>query len=335
MDSFIFYIIAIILGFALLIWSSGIFVDGAADLATHFGISPIIVGMIIIGFGTSAPEIIISAVAAFKGSSDIGIGNALGSNITNITLVLGITAIFYVIPVSSRMAHKELPVLLACSTIAMATLFFGKFGIIDGIILFTTLALVLLWMVKTAQNKLKPEPLLNNIEKHFPAKHKKTAILWTTLGLVVLIVSSNLLVWGSSHIARSLGVSDLVIGLTIVAIGTSLPELAATITSAKKGETDLAIGNIIGSNFFNTLGVLAIPALFAAGEPDSAAVWRDMPIVIGLTLLLLLFTLSFDNKKVINRWKGIVFFGLFIGYQIMLFYQSTNNSGRCHSFLCL
>jgi len=335
MYSYFFYISAILIGFVLLIWSSDRFVDGAADLATYYGVSPMIVGMIIIGFGTSAPEMLVSAVAALKGSPGIGIGNALGSNITNISLVLGITAILYVIPVNSRIVNRELPLLLACSTIAMVTLAFGVFGIIDGIILFLSLVIVLSWMVKTAKIEKQPEALLSNIEDKLPKQtHKKAALFWTFTGLLLLLISSNLLVWGASHIAQSLGVSDLVIGLTIVAIGTSLPEVSATLVSARRGETDLAIGNIIGSNFFNTLGVLAIPALFAPQVPDPSAIYRDMPIVIMLTLVLLAFAHSFHHKKTINRWKGFVLLSIFIGYQLLLFYHSANNI-NCTRFLCL
>lgn len=335
MDSYFFYITSILIGFALLIWSSDRFVDGAADLAAYYGVNPMIVGMVVIGFGTSAPEMLVSAVAAFKGSAGIGIGNALGSNITNISLVLGVTAIIYIIPVKSRIIRKELPLLLACNVLALGTLAFGTFDVIDGIVLFTGLVIVLTWMMRAANTEEKPEALLHDIEEHFSEKpHQKTALFWTIVGLLLLLLSSNLLVWGSSNIAQSLGVSDLVIGLTIVAIGTSLPELAATLMSAKKGETDLAIGNIIGSNFFNTLGVLALPALLAPQTPDSSAIYRDMPIVIVLTFILLIFAHSFSHKKVLNRWKGIVLVSIFIGYQGLLFYHSANNVS-CHSLLCL
>ena len=334
MDSMTFFILAILTGFALLIWSSDRFVDGAADLARYYGVSPMLVGMLIIGFGTSAPEMLVSSVAAINGNPGIGIGNAIGSNITNITLVLGVTAIFYALPVHSQIIRIELPMLLGISVIAMMVLANGKFGIMDGLILLGTLAFVLTWMIYTASKNPKDE-LVEDVEQHYPAvPHHRSALLWTIGGLLLLVLSSQLLVWGASNIAGRLGVSDLVIGLTIVAIGTSLPELAATLMSAKKGETDLALGNIIGSNFFNTLGVLALPALISPHVPDSSAINRDMPIALMLTVVLLAFAWGFGRGRVIMFWKGIFLFSAFLVYQVVLFYQSTHQIS-CTTFLCL
>ncbi len=339
MDPYILPVLAILAGFALLIWSSDVFVDGAADLARHFGVSPIMVGMLVIGFGTSAPEMLVSGVAAFNGNPNMGIGNGIGSNITNITLVLGATALFYRLPVESRIVEKELPLLLVISIIAMATLYFGEFNLLDGLILLATLAFVLTWMIKAARTDTQTpppnDPLIDNIQEHFPdTPHKKTAMLWTLIGLLLLLVSSQLLVWGASDIAVRLGVSDLVIGLTIVAIGTSLPELAATLVSAKKGETDLAIGNIVGSNFFNTLGVLALPAIISPNMPDTNAIYRDMPIALIMSLILLMFAWGCWQKRVIGFWKGAILLTLFFGYQFILFYQSTHDI-TCTTFFCL
>ncbi len=328
----LYYSLAILAGFALLIWSSDRFVDGAADLARHFGVSPMVVGMIIIGFGTSAPEMLVSSLAAFNGNPQIGIGNAIGSNITNIALVLGITAIFYAIPVKSRIVRIELPMLLAVTVLAAVLLSFGDFGRLDGLVLLLVLGFVLSWMIYSAKHKY-PDELLTDIEEHFPNTHRTTAMFWTVAGLTLLLVSSQMLVWGASHIATLLGVSDLVIGLTIVAIGTSLPEVAATLMSAKKGETDLAIGNIVGSNFFNTLGVLALPALINPHTPDIDAIYRDMPISLLLTAILLLFAWGCWQKRIIKFWKGVILFSLFLGYQVLLFVQSTQHI-TCQSWLC-
>lgn len=334
MDSMTFFILAILAGFALLIWSSDRFVDGAADLARHYGVSPMLVGMLIIGFGTSAPEMLVSAVAAINGNPGIGIGNAIGSDITNITLVLGVTAIFYTLPVHSQIIRIELPMLLGISIIAMILLANGEFDVMDGFILLGVLAFVLTWMIYTASCSPK-DGLVEDVEQHFPAvPHHRSALFWTIGGLLLLVLSSQLLVWGASNIAEQLGVSDLVIGLTIVAIGTSLPELAATIMSAKKGETDLALGNIIGSNFFNTLGVLALPALISPHTPDSNAIYRDMPVALILTIILLAFAWGFGRGRVIKFWKGIFLFSAFLGYQVMLFYQSTHQIS-CTTLLCL
>lgn len=325
-------ILAILAGFALLIWSSDRFVDGAADLARHFGVSPMVVGMIIIGFGTSAPEMLVSSIAALNGNPQLGIGNAIGSNITNITLVLGITAIFYAIPVKSRIIRIELPMLLGISVLAAALLSIGEFGRMDGLILFIALGFVLSWMIYSAKHKY-PDELLTDIEEHFPNTHRRTALFWTVIGLILLLVSSQMLVWGASNVAEFLGVSDLVIGLTIVAIGTSLPEVAATLMSAKKGETDLAVGNIVGSNFFNTLGVLALPALIHPVTPDQDAIYRDMPISLFLTALLLLFAWGCWQKRVIKFWKGVILFSLFLGYQVLLFIQTTQQI-QCSTWFC-
>ncbi len=328
------FILAILAGFSLLIWSSDRFVDGAADLARYYGVSPMLVGMLIIGFGTSAPEMLVSGVAALNGNPGIGIGNAIGSNITNITLVLGVTAIFYALPVHSQIIRIELPMLLGVSVIAMILLANGEFGITDGLILLGTLAAVLTWMIYKASRSPEDE-LVEDVEQHYPAvPHHRSAMLWTIGGLLLLVLSSQLLVWGASNIAERVGVSDLVIGLTIVAIGTSLPELAATLMSAKKGETDLAIGNIIGSNFFNTLGVLALPALISPHVPDSSAIYRDMPIALLLTVVLLAFVWGFGKGRIIMFWKGFFLFSAFLAYQVVLFYQSTHQIS-CTTLLCL
>ena len=334
MDSIFLFILAILTGFALLIWSSDRFVDGAADLARHYGVSPMLVGMLIIGFGTSAPEMLVSAVAALNGNPSLGIGNGIGSNITNITLVLGITAIFFALPVQSRIIRIELPILLAISVLTMALLSTGEFGLLDGFFLLGTLAFVLTWMIYTTKENPSDE-LMEDIEDHYPADpHHRSAMIWTMIGLIVLVVSSQLLVWGAVNIAERFGVSDLVIGLTIVAIGTSLPEVAATIMSAKKGETDLAIGNIVGSNLFNTLGVLALPALISPHMPDTNAIYRDMPIALILTVVLLAFAWGFGRGRIISFWKGITLFSAFLGYQVILFYHSANHI-TCTTLLCL
>lgn len=330
-------IAAIVVGLVLLIWSADRFVDGAADLARFLGVPPLLVGMLVIGFGTSAPEMLVAGVAAVHGNADLGIGNAIGSNITNIALVLGFVAIFFTLPVQSRIVWREIPILLVVQLVAVGLLYWNGFSFTDGIILLVGLFAVLLWMVRISLTNPQ-DSFLEEVENEVPDKpHKKSAFLWTLVGLVILLASSNILVWGATNIAKMLQVSDLVIGLTIVAIGTSLPELAATLMSAKKGETELAIGNIVGSNIFNTLGVLAIPPLLSAVTPiyaDSNALYRDMPIMIFLTLLLWLFARGCWQKNVIFRIKGGILLALFIAYEIMLFYQSMYQV-TCTSFLCL
>jgi cation:H+ antiporter len=323
------FILAVILGFVILIWSADWFVDGAASLAQHWGISPLIIGILIIGLGTSAPEMLVAATAALEGNAELGIGNAIGSNITNITLVLGATALFVALPIHSNILKKELPLVLITGLLAWYLLSDGEFGQLDGAILLFSLFAIMGWMVYTAKKITNSnDPLLEESVEELPTEMPlKQSLFWLILGLLLLMLSSKILVWGASNIAIELGISDLIIGLTIVAIGTSLPELAATISSARKGETDLAIGNIVGSNLFNTLGVLAIPALLAPSTVSAPVLNRDMPIMIGLTVLLILFGIgcyrSARNKIIF--WNGAVFLSLFVAYEGLLYYQTITS----------
>ena len=319
---------AILVGLVLLIWSSDKFVDGSSSIAQIMGVSPLIVGMLIIGLGTSAPEMLVSAAAALEGSPGLGLGNAIGSNITNITLVLGVTAMLFVLPVQSTLLKKELPLVLASAVLAWVLLMDNAFSRSDAIILLIALAIILTWMIVSARQESKNhDSLIEDTIEELPEKQPlNSSIIWTIVGLAVLLVSSKLLVWGASNIAIQLGVSKLVIGLTIVAIGTSLPELAATISSARKGEHDLAVGNIVGSNLFNTLAVLAIPGLISPLSPlPEGLLSRDMPIMLGLTVLLLVFSFGcFANSRYkITAIKGTILFALFIAYEGLIYFQTT------------
>lgn len=321
------FLAAIFVGFVLLIWSADRFVEGAANIARNFGVTPLIVGMLIVGLGTSAPEMLVSATAAFQGNSGLGIGNALGSNITNIAMVLGITAIFYALPVHSRLLLKEFPLIIASGVLAWVLLADGFFSRLDGFILLGALVLTIGWLILSARKEAKlNDPLIEESIEELPEKlENKAAIFWTLAGLILLLISSKLLVWGASSIATQLGISDLIIGLTIVAIGTSLPELAATISSARKNETDLAVGNIVGSNLFNTMAVLALPGLIQPGTIPEGVLSRDFPIMIALSVILLVFSVGcFKSSRFqINRWKGIVLVLCFIAYEGLLYYQAT------------
>jgi len=320
---------AILVGLVLLIWSADRFIDGASSIARIVGISPLIIGMLIIGLGTSAPEMLVSGAAALQGNPGLGIGNAIGSNIANITLVLGVTAIFYILPVHSQLLRKELPLVLFSAILAWFLISDGFFSRLDGIILVIALAVILFWMIMSAKQDVKQhdhdpliEETLEELPEELPLKH---SIFWTFIGLLLLLVSSKMLVWGASNIASQLGVSDLVIGLTIVAIGTSLPELAATISSARKGETDLAVGNIVGSNLFNTLAVLALPGLIQPLKIPSEVLSRDILVMLVLTVVLLVFSFGCfkDSRYKITRNKGIILLLAFIAYESLLFYQTV------------
>lgn len=314
---------ALLIGMLVLIWSADKFVDGAAGLARHMGISPLLVGMLVVGFGTSAPEMLVSTVAALQGNPGLGIGNAIGSNITNIGLVLGVTAIIVNLPIYSRVLKIELPIILL-SGIAVYFLMINGDGLsqLDGWILAISLVVTMSTLTYLSVNS--PTPILAaeacaELPKVLPLK---PSILWTLAGLFLLIASSKMLVWSATEIAQIVGVSDLVIGLTIVAIGTSLPELAAAIASALKKETDFAVGTIIGSNIFNTLGVLAIPAIIGVSQIPEGVMDRDMPIMLGITALLLLLSIGFWQRFKITRKEGVILLGCFIAYQILLYKQT-------------
>ena len=316
------FLAAVVAGLALLIWSADKFVEGAAALARLLGVSIMIIGITIVGFGTSAPEIVVSVVAVLDNTPGLAIGNALGSNIANIGLILGVTAILVPIPVATRLFKTEYPLLLLGTAIMAWALFDLRLDLIDGIALLGLLTLSLLHLIREhrrhpaeyAREEHESEELVH--EMQMPA-----AIGWLLLGLVVLVGSSKLLVWGASGIATTLGVSDLVIGLTIVALGTSLPELAASIASLKKGNPDLAVGNVIGSNLFNSLAVIGLPAVLTSFSVEASARSRDLPVVIGLTVLLLLMS-RFPGAvpRHLTRAKGIVLFLAFVIYQLYLYY---------------
>ena len=316
---------AIIVGLALLIWSADKFVEGAAAMARLLGVSIMIIGITIVGFGTSAPDIVVSIIAVLDNTPDLAIGNALGSNIANIGLILGVTAILVPIPVAGRLFKTEYPLLLLATVVMAWSLYDLSLDIVDGFALLGLLILCLMHLIREHRRHPAEYALeMHESEEMVHEMKMPAAIGWLTLGLLVLVGSSKLLVWGASGIASSLGVSDLVIGLTIVALGTSLPELAASITSLKKGTPDLAIGNVIGSNLFNSLAVIGLPALLTNFSIDESARSRDLVVVVALTLLLLLLS-RFPGAmpRRITRIKGILLFACFVIYQLYLYYGVT------------
>ncbi len=318
-------ILAIAAGFGLLVWGADNFVNGAAGLARNFGVSPLLIGLTIVGFGTSAPEILVSVMATINGNPGLSIGNALGSNIANIALILGATALIAPLTVHSDTLHREYPILLLVTFGTAALMLDQNLQLMDGLILLGSLVVVLFWIVRLGMQRKTDDPMIHEIEEELPEPMPtQKATIWFVLGLFVLLGSSKMLVWGAVNIATAFGVSDLVIGLTIVAIGTSLPELAASIASALKNEHDLAIGNIIGSNIYNLLAVLSIPALFQPGEFVIEVLLRDLPIMLGLTVALFFMGYSFKNTcGHINRTEGFVLLIAFITYQSWLFLDAT------------
>jgi cation:H+ antiporter len=318
------FILAIIAGFAVLIWGADRFVDGAASIATNLGISPLIVGLTIVGFGTSAPEMLVSALAAFDGAPAMGVGNAIGSNITNIGLVLGITILITPLTVNSASLKREFPMLALVMAIALYLVWDLELNHLDGIILFSGFIFTLFGMAYLAVKSTEKDPLAQEFEKEFTEHQMSTkeAVLSFVIGLSALLVGSKALVWGATGIAQLLGVSDLIIGLTIVAIGTSLPELAASIISALKNEHDIAVGNILGSNMFNLLAVLAMPGLIAPSVLDPMILLRDFPVMIAFTLALFLFAYLGKNGR-IGRVAGSLMLVGYIGYNALLAVQSS------------
>lgn len=313
---------AILAGFILLIWSADRFIIGAAATARNFDVPPLIIGLTIVGFGTSAPEMMVAGFAAYNGSPALAIGNALGSNITNITLVLGVAALIVPLDVHSRIIKKELPILLLATLMALALLRDGTLDRFDGFVLLSLLVLLMWWITRQSIRSQSKDALTDEYIEELPGQMSTShALFWLITGLIILTVSSKILVWGAVNVATDLGISELVIGLTVIAIGTSLPELAASISGALKNEHDLAIGNVVGSNLFNTLGVLAIPGLIHPASLAQGVLERDLPIVLVLTILLLVMAYGFRAEGRINRIEGGLLFSAFIVYQILLFFS--------------
>ncbi|MFA0809595.1 calcium/sodium antiporter [Microbulbifer epialgicus] len=308
--------LAIITGFVVLVWSADRFVEGAAATAKHAGMPTLLIGMVIVGFGTSAPEMVVSAIAALDGSPGLALGNAFGSNIANTGLILGLSALIIPLTVHSKIVRKELPLLLAITLLSGAFLWNDKLERWEAIILLLGFFALISWSIFSALrgkgDQLEGE-VAGELEEHSMPLGR--AIFWVVAGLVLLIVSSRILVWGAVTIAESLGVSDLIIGLTIVALGTSLPELAATIVAARKGEHDIAIGNVVGSNMFNLLAVIGIAGTIApmpSVPPEVLS--RDWPMVIGLTIALFIFAYGFRGQGRINRWEGCALLTAYLVY---------------------
>ncbi|KZX59522.1 calcium:proton antiporter [Halioglobus sp. HI00S01] len=306
----------ILVGFIILIWSADLFVAGASSIAENMGMSPIIIGLTIVSLGTSAPEVLVSFTAALSGAGDLAIGNAIGSNIANIGLVLGITVLVAPMMVHESCMKKEMPTLLIVTFGAGVLLIDDVLSIVDGWLMLGSLALIMVHMVRSQTHD---EVLVEEAEEEY-LPHLKPLRAWLTfaLGLALLIASSRMLVWGAVEVAETLGVSELVIGLTIVAIGTSLPELAATIASALRGHTEIALGNVIGSNLFNLLAVMSIPGIVGAETLESSVVTRDYPTMTFLTVFLALAI--YISRRRSRSQEGHAYVGRTIGTLLVSFY---------------
>lgn len=307
---------AVVVGFAVLVWAADRFVLGAAAAARNFGVSPLVIGLTIVGFGTSAPELLVSGIAAATGAADLGIGNAIGSNITNVALVLGTAALVAPMDVRGTVLKRELPILIACMLLATVLMLDGELGRMDGAILGAGLIAMMAWVVWLGLKTEDPEAMEGELPDPMP---NWKAVFWIVAGLGLLIGSSRMLVWGATEIAEAAGVSELVIGLSVVALGTSLPELAASVMAARRGEHDLAVGNVLGSNMFNTLGVLALPGLLAPTTVSRLVLRRDLPTMFGVTLLFFVMTRFFLRPSHVSRIEGGVLVAAFVGYMVSVF----------------
>ena len=307
--------LAIVFGLALLVWSADRFVEGSAITARHLGMPPLLIGMVIVGFGTSAPEMLVSAISAAQGNSGIALGNAYGSNITNIALILGLTALVSPIAVHSQVLRKELPILTGITALAAWQLWDGEITRIDALLLLGVFAGLIAWTIWQGMRK-KPDALGREMEQKLEvnAMPLRRSVALLAVGLILLIASSRVLVWGAVEIAHGFGISDLIIGLTIVAAGTSLPELASSIIAARKGEHDIALGNILGSNLFNTLAVVGIAGTIHPLTVGPEVFSRDMMVMAVLTASLFIIGYGFRGPGRINRFEGAALLTCYIAY---------------------
>lgn len=313
----------LIIGLVFLVWSADKLVFGAAALARNVGISPLVIGMTILAMGSSAPEMMVSATAALDGKTDTAVGNVLGSNIANIALILGITALIKPLSISSAVLRRELPLMIGVTILAGVLLWDSHLGFYEGILLFVLFAAFIVAMLRISRNEKKNgDVLIEEQESEVPegVSNAKAAI-WVVIGLIVLPLAADVLVDNAVIIAQYFGMSDLVIGLTIIAVGTSLPELAASLAGVMKGEDDMAVGNIIGSNVFNILAVMGILGILNPSVLSEFAMSRDFWVMLGVSLLLVAMALG--KSRSINRAEGAVLFCCFIGYQAYLIMNMT------------
>lgn len=316
-------IAATVAGLGILAWSADRFVMAAATVSRYLGMAPLLIGMLVIGFGTSAPELVVSALASLEGNPEIALGNAFGSNLANIGLVLGLTAIIMPVMVQRGVVRREFPVLLLVTGVLWVLLWDGWLSLTNAIMLLVLLAVVVtagIWHGRATGD----DPLGAEAEAETEARHlsRKAAWWWLIIGLIVLVASSRLLVWGAVGIAEQLGWPDLVIGLTVVAIGTSAPELASAIAAARKGEGDLVLGNVIGSNIFNTLGVVGVAGVISPTVLSPEVLTRDLPVMAVFTVLVVIFGMRFRGTGRVNRVEGAALLLAFIAYTTYLLMTS-------------
>ena len=320
-------VIAVLIGLAILVWSADIFIDGATALAIKLRMPSFLIGVIILGLGTSAPEMVVSLLAALEGSPELALGNAYGSNIINIALVLGATVLISPILIHKSIIRRDLPILVAITALAAWQLRDGLLSLNDGLVLLVTLVIVLgIQIVLSLRdgNSDNADEINDVVDADHNAPRLMRGLSSLFIGLSMLVVSSQAIVWGAVELATFWGLSELIIGLTIVAVGTSLPELVASLSAARKGEHDMALGNIIGSNIFNTLAVVGLAALIAPITANPIILSRDVMVMGVITLLLVVLCLfAFIKKRPFGRTSGATLILFFVGYTLWLM-QTAN-----------
>ena len=311
------FVIGVVVGLALLTWGADRFVGGAAAVAERSGMSPLLIGLTILALGTSAPEMLVSALSAYRGEPDLAIGNAIGSNIVNIGLVLGLVATLRPIELSSETVRREMATLLAVSLLVVMVFLDGNLTRIDGVVLFGGLLFVIFWMVRIGVRSSKNDPIIADFEAEMPQfKSLKITLFGLVVGLISLLVGAELLVEGAVGIARILGVPEVFIGIVLVALGTSLPELVVSLVGALKGEYGMVLGNIIGSNIFNSLAVIGIAATIAPSVIPPSVLSLHLLVMTGFTVGLFAITYDCDGTRVMRKREGLLLLAAFFVYEV-------------------
>ena len=314
----------VFVGLILLIWGADRFVHGAAAMARNLGVAPLMIGLTIVAFATSAPEILVSVVAASRGQTDLAIGNAIGSNIANIGLVLGAAALFRPIELKSATLRREMPALLAVSLLTVALFLDSYLARIDGFVLLTGLIIVVIWLVRLGIRSSSTDPLQADFEAEIPKDTAmRPAVIWLIVGIIALLFGADYMVDGAIKIARDVGVSEMVIGITLVALATSLPELAISLVSAVKGEFGIAIGNIVGSNIFNLLAVIGVAAVIHPTALPPSVLSLHLFVMVAFTLVLFAMTYEYDGRGVITRYEGFALVAAFLAYDTYVVLQNV------------
>ena len=295
----------LIVGLLLLIWGADRLVYGAAATARNLGVAPLLIGLTIVGFATSAPEVLVSIVASFRGETDLAVGNAIGSNIANIGLVLGTVALVRPIEMTSATLRREMPALLAVTLLTVSLFLDTHLSRVDGLVLLTGFFIVMIWLTRLGFRSSASDPMSVEYEAEIPLHvNMRMAIFWLVIGLAALLVGAELLVDAAINIAHALGVTELVIGIVLVALATSLPELAVSLVSALKGEYGLALGTIVGSNIFNLLAVIGVAAVIEPAKLPESVLSLHIFVLVAFTLALFAMTYDYDGKGHISRLEG-------------------------------